>query len=90
METKKQNWLGQNIAPILAIFFVVFTFCIFRMVLLKQVCASDAIVTSIVASLTSIITLIIGYYFGSSQGSKIKQDTIDNMNADKKDPNAAT
>jgi hypothetical protein len=42
------------------------------MVLLKEVKAPETTVIAIVGSVTNIIMLIVGYYFGSSKGSKDK------------------
>lgn len=57
---------------ILAVLFIAFAFYIFRMILLKEVTATESTTISIVASVTNVIMLIVGYYFGSSQGSKDK------------------
>lgn len=75
----KKNWLTENIAPIIAIAVVAFTFMVILMILTKTVTASEVIVTAIIGTLTNILMLIVGYYFGSSQGSKAKQQTIDEI-----------
>lgn len=49
------------------------------MVLTKQVSATENVTFLILNSITNIAMLIVGYYFGSSAGSKAKQDALDKM-----------
>lgn len=75
----KKNWLSENIASIIALAFVAFAFFVFRMILLKQVNASETIVTAILGSVTNIVMLIVGFYFGSSQSSKQKTEMMNKI-----------
>lgn len=61
---------------LIALAFIVFAFYVFRMILLREVKATESTVISIVSSVTNITMLIVGYYFGSSQGSKDKADML--------------
>lgn len=73
---KKHNWLNDNVASILAILWTIFTFHILRMVLLKQIAAAENIAFLIINTISNICMIIVGYHFGSSAGSKSKQDSI--------------
>ena len=83
----KQNWLSQNIVSVLAILWTLFTFYILKLVLLKEVKAAENITFLIINTVSNIIMIIIGYYFGSSSGSKDKQITLDKVTENK--PSAA-
>jgi hypothetical protein len=73
MNTTKQNWLAQNIVSVLAILWTIFTFYILKLVLLKEVKAAENITFLIINTISNIIMIIVGYFFGSSAGSKDKQ-----------------
>lgn len=66
--------LSENIKSILAIIIVFFGFGYFYLVAFFGV-YNDQITIAIVG----VLGVVIGYYFGSSQGSARKQDTIDSM-----------
>lgn len=66
--------LSDNIKSILAIIIVLFGFGYFYLVAFFGV-YNDQITIAIVG----VLGVVIGYYFGSSQGSAKKQDTIDAM-----------
>ena len=70
------TWLNKNTGSIIALLFVIFTCTLYILVLTKQIHASENITFSVVSSVTSITTLIIGYYFGSSRSSSVKDSTI--------------
>ena len=71
---KTNNWLKNNIAEIIAISFFAFAFFMFRVVLLKEVKADSATQISIVECVKGVMFLIVGFYFGSSSGSKRKDE----------------
>lgn len=66
---------SENIKSILAIIIVLFCFGYFYLVAFFGV-QNDQITIAIVG----VLGVVIGYYFGSSQGSAKKQETIDAMN----------
>ena len=70
------TWLNKNTGSIIALIFVLFTCTLYILVLTRQLNASENITFSVVSSVTSITTLIIGYYFGSSRSSAVKDATI--------------
>lgn len=74
---KKKTWINENIGPLLAVIVVLFCLYIFNLVLFRQVKASDPVTISIIECLKTVIILIVGYYFGSSAGSKNKQEVLD-------------
>lgn len=76
----RSNWLHENTAPVLAISYTAFSFLIYILVLTKQIQATENIAFLIINSITNIVMLIVGYYFGSSKGSKDKQELMDKMN----------
>ncbi len=77
---KDNNWLQNNIAPLLAVVITVFALFIYLMVLTKTIVATENIAFLIITSVTNVLLLIIGYYFGSSSGSKEKQKSLDKIN----------
>lgn len=74
--SSEATWLNKNIGSLIALLFVVFTCTLYILVLTRQLNASENITFSVVSSVTSITTLIIGYYFGSSRSSQAKDGTI--------------
>ena len=78
IEVAKTNsgWLVKNIVPILAASWTLFTFTLYVMALTGNLQAKDTMQTLVINSITNVIMLIIGYYFGSSKGSKDKNKLI--------------
>jgi hypothetical protein len=70
------TWLNKNTGSIISLIYVAFTCTLYILVLTRQLNASENITFSVVSSVTSITTLIIGYYFGSSRSSAVKDATI--------------
>lgn len=69
--------LNKNIKPILALIVVLLGFSYFYMCSIRNIKPDPQILIAVVSS----IGVAIGYYFGSSQGSTKKDDTIaDNLN----------
>lgn len=77
---KEESFLQSNIAPVLALTWTIFTLCIFILVLTRIITATENVAFLIINSVTNIMMIIVGYFFGSSMGSKQKQATIDKMN----------
>jgi uncharacterized protein YacL len=75
-----KNWLQENVAPLIALLFTGFTLFIYVMVLTKVISATENIAFLIINSVTNIMMIIVGYFFGSSAGSKAKQQAMDKMN----------
>jgi len=71
------NWLNNNIAPIIAIVYTLFSLTIYLLVLIHVISATENIAFLIINSITNIMMIIVGYFFGSSIGSKQKQVKLD-------------
>ena len=79
----KAPTFNKIITPLLAVSTIALTFVMFYALLFKKLGAEKDIVIYIVGALTTIVGSIISYYFGSSNSSKSKQDTISKMLNDK-------
>lgn len=74
-----KNWLSENIASLIALSFLVFSFIVFLLILLHQVKTSESTTITILATISNILMLIFGYYFGSTKSSKDKDKQIENL-----------
>ena len=73
----KNDWLKNHITELIAMAIILFTFIIFGLVLLGNIKADSSITISVIECLKGMDILIIGFYFGSSIGSKNKQVQLD-------------
>ena len=75
--TKSENssWLQKNIAPILALLVIIYTFVLWTLILFRNYEPKQS-ESMIIGGLTSITATVIGYYFGSSASSKMKDEYI--------------
>lgn len=74
-----KSWLYHNINPLLGVLIVVLSFTFFTVVLTfnyEQNPAKKDVVIYLLGAVTSIITMVVGYFFGSSKGSSDKNTTI--------------
>jgi hypothetical protein len=72
--------LNKIVTPVLALGTVVLTFVLFGIIIFVDVDGdSKDILIYILGALTSSVTMILGYYFGSSAGSKEKSAQIDEL-----------
>lgn len=75
--------ISENIKPILALIVVIMTYTIFMIVLVKYKTDNNA-VSQVIIAVVSGFGVATGYYFGYSQGSSKKDDTIHTLsNSDK-------
>lgn len=75
--TDKGTWLQKNIASLLALLAVIATMLLFYLLIFAKIdSASQNIVLYILGVLSTILSQIFAYYFGSSAGSKAKQDQL--------------
>ena len=81
----KRDWLKNHIAEIIAIAFIFQAFLIFRVILLREVKAESSVEISIIECIKGILFLIIGFYFGSSSGSKKKEEIMNQAKEEKPD-----
>lgn len=70
------SWITRNTTAVLALSFVGVTLLLYTLSVLKAVDIHE----NILRDLRDIVILIMGYYFGSSLGSKMKQERLDNLN----------
>lgn len=72
----KPNWLKRNITELIAISMLFFAFYTFKIILLKEVKADPQTTSQIIETVKALMYLLFGFYFGSSMGSKSKQEQI--------------
>lgn len=75
-----KEFIKQNIMELLAIGGVLQFLFVSLLVLFRVVKANENTTIMILTSSTMIATTVLNYYFGSSKGSKDKQEQIDKMN----------
>jgi len=72
--------INKIVTPVLALGTVSLTFILFLVIIFADVNAnSKDILIYVLGALTSAMTMVLGYYFGSSQGSKEKSVQIDEL-----------
>lgn len=86
----KSGWLKENTAPMIALGYTSFSFIIYFLVLMRAISATENIAFLIINSITNIAMIIVGYHFGSSAGSKAKQDSLDKINENTMTTSATT
>jgi hypothetical protein len=73
-------FISKVVTPILALGTVGLTFILFTVIIFVDVNAqSKDILVYVLGGLTSAMTMVLGYYFGSSAGSKEKTKQIDDL-----------
>jgi hypothetical protein len=86
-ESAHASWLAQNATPIFGMIGVGVAFALFGAILYGGALEGDAgknhkdVIVYVLGVLSAIVTQIFAYYFGSSSGSKNKQDQINRMMA---------
>jgi hypothetical protein len=77
--------LNKIVTPLLALGTVGLTFILFGVIIFVDVDAdSKDILIYVLGALTSAVTMVLGYYFGSSAGSKEKSAQLDDILENKK------
>jgi hypothetical protein len=72
--------LNKIVTPVLALGTVGLTFILFGVIIFVDVDSdSKDILIYVLGALTSAVTMVLGYYFGSSAGSKEKSSQIDEL-----------
>jgi hypothetical protein len=72
--------LNKIVTPVLALGTVSLTFILFGVIIFTDVDAeSKDILIYVLGALTSAVTMVLGYYFGSSAGSKEKDSKIKDL-----------
>jgi len=77
--------INKIVTPILALGTVALTFILFLVIIFVEVnTQSKDILIYVLGALTSAMTMVLGYYFGSSAGSKEKSQQLDELLDQKK------
>lgn len=72
-----RDWLTLNIAPIIAGAIVLFAFGLFLVYSLGKIDpANKDVMLIVIGSVTTTLATVVGYYFGSSQGSSRKTEIL--------------
>lgn len=78
-------FINKIVTPVLALGTVSLTFILFLVIIFAEVnTQSKDILIYVLGALTSAMTMVLGYYFGSSQGSKEKSAQLDELLEKKK------
>ena len=73
-------FINKIVTPILVLGTVTLTFILFLVIIFVDVnTQSKDILIYVLGALTSAMTMVLGYYFGSSQGSKEKSQQLDEI-----------
>ncbi len=78
-----KNWLKDHIVELLALLALAQSIVVMMYVLFREVKSSDSTTLMILSQSGNIAMLVLAYYFGSSKGSKDKQETIDLLSESK-------
>jgi hypothetical protein len=84
-ESEHASWLAKNVQPFLAIVIIALTFGMYWYIVFngdkKNLDDSGMkdLVIYILGALTTIVTQVVAYFFGSSSGSAAKSKTLDQM-----------
>lgn len=72
-----RNWLNRNITSIIAGAIVLFAFGLFLVYSLGKIDpANKDVMLIVIGSVTTTLATVVGYYFGSSQGSAKKTELL--------------
>lgn len=79
-ESVNASWLAKNVQPILAVALIALTFYLYWYVIFSQNPAIDSnrkeIIVYILGALTTIVTQVVSFFFGSSKGSSDKNEML--------------
>jgi len=79
------DWLNRNVAPLIALATVGFAFVLFMIASLVHIeAANEKVLLYVMGAVTAALTTVLGYFFGSSQGSARKTEILT------KEPQAGT
>lgn len=77
-ESANASWLAKNVQPLLAIALVALTFFLYGVIIFCKDIPPDKkeIIIYVLGALTTIVTQVVSYFFGSSKGSSDKNDLL--------------
>lgn len=73
------SWLSKNVAPIIALVYVAFSIALYILVLVGNIKTTDNITFLVIGNISGSISMLLGYYFGSSRTSSDKDKTIHSL-----------
>ena len=80
--SENASWLNKCVTPILALGTVTMSFALFLVIIFADVDVNSGakdILIYVLGALNSAMTMVLAYYFGSSIGSKDKDDKLDTL-----------
>lgn len=88
METTEKSWLGKNIVYLLAVFVTsvwgaITLYLVARALKLVGDGVDLTAVLSVYSTVTAVFSTVLNFYFGSSTGSREKQDKINELTSAK-------
>jgi len=79
-ESANASWLSKNVQPLMAVVLIALTFYLYWYVIFCPNPSIDGarkdIIVYILGALTTIVTQVVSYFFGSSKGSSDKNDML--------------
>jgi hypothetical protein len=82
LSSPNSSWLARNITPIMGLVVLAFAFVFFVFVLrydFNKTGMQKDIVVYMLGVISTLVTMVVGYYFGSSKGSSDKAKVIANQ-----------
>lgn len=74
-----KNFFKDNIIEILAIGAVIQFLIVILFILIREVKSTETTTMMILTSSTNIVVIVLSYYFGSSKGSRDKQNKLEEL-----------
>ena len=74
-----KDFIKRNIVELIALGAFVQFMVVILFVLFKEVKSNETTTMMILTSSTNIVVIVLSYYFGSSKGSKDKQNKLDDL-----------
>lgn len=81
-ESPNASWLAKNVQPLLAVALIALTFYLYWYVIFSANAIDDKrkdIIVYILGALTTIVTQVVSFFFGSSKGSADKNEMLKTM-----------
>lgn len=73
-DSEYASWLSKNTASLIALIYTCFSIVLYILILVGHLKANENIAILIVNSVTNIIMLIVGFYYGSSERRRMQEN----------------